>query len=215
MRSLETGDTRMIVDACLEHGLLRNQCAYVLATALHETASTMKPVREYGGEKYLKAKKYYPYVGMGYVQLTWRENYDKAGKKLGVDFLANPKLLLKAEYAAPILVIGCRDGWFTGKKLSDYITLTNSDFVGARRIVNGTDKAQQIAIYARQYDKLLKGVGYGVEPTPALPSDPGKVFHVEDKPLSINPGPAPKTEERNIFWRALFAVLGWFSAPKK
>lgn len=45
------------------------------------------------------------------------------------------------------------------------------------------------------------------KPIPALPSEPGKVFHVEDKPLSINPGPAPKTEERNIFWRALFAIL--------
>ena len=103
---LARGDTRMIIDACIDHGLLRNQCAYVLATAYHETAHTMKPVREYGGEAYLRAKKYYPYVGMGYVQLTWKENYEKAGKRFGVDFVKHPKYLLKPEYANSVALAG-------------------------------------------------------------------------------------------------------------
>ena len=163
---LKTGDTRLIIDACKQHGLLRNQTAYVLATAWHETAHTMKTVREYGGEAYLRKKKYYPYVGMGYVQITWQENYRKASQKLGVDFLANPKLLLKPEYAAPILVIGMKDGWFTDRKLADYITLYKSDFRQARKIVNGMDKADQIAGYAKLYDDLLKADGYGEFPLP-------------------------------------------------
>jgi hypothetical protein len=161
---LSKGDTRLIINVCAANGLLRNQCAYVLATAFHETAHTMKPVREYGGETYLKKKKYYPHVGMGYVQLTWLANYDKASRKLGVDFVTNPKLLLKPEYAAKILVIGMQEGWFTGRKLSDYVTLYRSDFKGARRIVNGTDKASLIAGYAAQYDALLKAEGYGSSP---------------------------------------------------
>ncbi|MDS1138573.1 carboxypeptidase [Nitratireductor indicus] len=161
MVNLTTGDTALIVETCRQHGLLRNQAAYVLATAFWETARTMKPVREYGGEKYLRSKKYYPYVGMGYVQITWLANYQKASKKLGVDFVKNPKLLLKPEYAAPILVIGSKEGWFTGKKLSDYITLSKSDFKGARRIINGTDKAAEIAKLAQEYDALLKASGYG------------------------------------------------------
>ena len=79
-----------------------------------------------------------------------------------MDFIKNPKLLLEPKYAAPILIIGMQEGWFTGKKLSDYITLQKSDFVNARRIVNGTDKAGLIAGYAKEYDKLLLNEGYGV-----------------------------------------------------
>lgn len=159
--NLNLGDTRRIVSACLNHGLLRNQVAYVLATAFWETARTMKPVREMGGEKYLRSKKYYPYVGMGYVQLTWRENYQKASDRLSVDFVRNPKLLLDPVHATEILVQGMKEGWFSGKKLSDYITLQASDFVEARRIVNGKDKASDIARIAQDYDADLKAEGYG------------------------------------------------------
>jgi len=160
--NLTKGDTRLIINECKAQGLLRNQVAYVLATTRWETASKMKPVREYGGEKYLRSKRYYPYVGMGYVQLTWAENYKKAGKELGVDFMADPKKLLRPEYAVLILVKGMVEGWFTGKRLNHYITLSKSDFVNARRIINGTDKKHEIASLARQYDKLLHAEGYGV-----------------------------------------------------
>lgn len=163
--NLNLGDTQLIIEECKTRGLLRNQCAYVLATAYWETARTMKPVREYGGEKYLRSKPYYPYVGMGYVQLTWRAGYEKSSKKLGVDFVQHPKKLLDPKWAAPILVLGMKEGWFTGKKLSDYITLQRSNFIDARRIVNGTDRAYEIADLAQQYDKDLIEVGYGVEDT--------------------------------------------------
>lgn len=162
--NLTLGDTKLIIEEAKKKGLLRNELAYVLATAYHETAHTMKPVREYGGETYLKKKSYYPYVGMGYVQLTWEKNYKKASDKLGVDFVKNPKLLLEARYAVQILIVGMVEGWFTTKKLSDYITLKKSDFVGARRIINGTDRADTIADYAKEYDKLLKDSGYGEAP---------------------------------------------------
>lgn len=159
--NLDLGDTRLIIAECVKQGLLRNQCAYVLATSYWESARTMRPVREYGGEKYLRGKKYYPYVGMGYVQLTWLANYKKASAKLGVDFVANPKLLLEPNHAVKVLVTGMREGWFTGKKLADYVTLSKSDYVGARRIVNGTDKAAQIAKIAIQYEAALNVIGYG------------------------------------------------------
>lgn len=178
--NMNLGDTRLLIEVGRKHGLLRNEMAYVLATAYHETAHTMKPVREYGGEKYLRSKKYYPYVGMGYVQLTWKENYEKASRKLGVDFVSNPKLLLEPKYSAEIIVVGMKEGWFTGKKLSDYITLNRSDFEGARRIVNGTDRAALIAGYARSYDKLLKAEGYGESSGPSDTStiQPEKVGHI-------------------------------------
>lgn len=201
--NLTLGDTRLIIAACKKEGLLRNQAAYVLATAYHETAHTMKPVREYGGETYLKKKAYYPYVGMGYVQLTWLANYRKASKKLGVDFVKNPRLLLKAEYAAPILVIGSRDGWFTGKKLSDYITLSRSDFTGARKIINGTDRAKAIAEIAVGYDALLKRDGYGED---------GAIKIETTVSGSLPPIKATEPAKGASFWAQLItAILRYFS----
>nr|WP_273728229.1 hypothetical protein [Brucella gallinifaecis] len=129
-------------------------------------------------------------MGRGYVQITWKVNYEKAGKVLGVDFLAKPELLLKAEYAAPIIIADMVEGWFTGKKLSDYITLQKSDFKGARRIVNGTDKADLIAGYAREYDKALLNEGYGVDTI------------IEAKPNDVLPEPAVEKpiSKSSRFW---------------
>lgn len=169
---LELGDTRLLIAKAKKHGLLRNQLAYLLATAYWETARSMKPVREHGGEKYLKSKKYYPYVGMGYVQLTWKANYKKASDKLGIDFLQYPQKLLDPVYASEIIVIGMKEGWFTGKKLSDYITISKSDFKNARKIINGTDKQNEIADIAKKYDKLLVLDGYGVETPPEATGKP-------------------------------------------
>jgi hypothetical protein len=186
--NLNLGDTRLIIDTCRKAGLLRNQAAYVLATAYWETARTMKPVREYGGESYLRSKSYYPFVGMGYVQLTWRKNYEDWSKRLGVDFVANPKKLLEPQNAVRVLVDGMRLGTFTGKKLADYITLSASDFAGARRIVNGTDKAASIAAIARDYDASLKAEGYGTAAPTVLP-------------------PAPANDNKPNWLVALFAAL--------
>ena len=193
--NLTLGDTRLIINTCKRHNLLRNQCAYALATAYHETAHTMKPVREMGGEAYLRKKKYYPYVGMGYVQLTWKTNYQKASDKLGVDFVANPKLLLKPEFASEILVVGSRDGWFTTRKLSDYITLYKSDFVGARRIINGTDKADLIANYAKKYDALLKAEGYGEGKPPVETYTPWTPSKVPLPPVTVPDSQIPSSDE--------------------
>jgi len=192
---LSTGDSRTIIDACKAHGVLRNQCAYVLATAFHESAHTVKPIYERGGRPYFD--KYEPgtkigrmlgnthpgdgylFRGRGYVQLTGRANYAKASAKIGVDLIRLPDLALGSANAAQILVVGMIEGWFTGRKLADYITLSSSDFVSARRIINGTDRADLIAGYAREYDALLVKDGYGVPAPPAA------------TPAPVQPIPAP------------------------
>ena len=173
---MDLGDTRLLIEEGARQGLLRNQLAYVLATAFWETARTMRPVEEafYLGrraEAHRKGLRYYPWHGRGYVQLTWRDNYRRAGEAIGVDLLADPDAALRPEVAAPVLVRGMREGWFTGKKLAEYITLQRSDFTGARRIINGTDRAGEIAALARDYDKALLAEGYGVD-TPS-PPEPG------------------------------------------
>lgn len=115
--------------------------AYMLATALHETAHTMRPVKEYGGEEYLKSKKYYPYVGRGYVQLTWDYNYLKYG------ILEDPDKALEPDFASFVLIDGMVKGTFTGRKLSEFFNVNVEDPMNARRVVNWIDQAELIATY--------------------------------------------------------------------
>ena len=137
--------------------------AYMLATAHHETDRTMQPIEEYGkgknrkyGEKYKMDGTRYTdtgniFYGRSYVQLTWYENYAKAGKKLGQDFLQNPQLVMRPDNASEIMFYGMTEGWFTGRKLGDYFSASVQDWRNARRIINGLDKADLIAGYAQQY----------------------------------------------------------------
>ncbi|EKU55866.1 chitinase class I domain protein [Acinetobacter sp. WC-323] len=136
--------------------IITTQAAYILATAWHETAKTMQPVIEYGSEKYLKSKQYYPYIGYGYVQLTWLANYKRMGDYLKIDLVKNPKLALQADIAARVMIVGMKKGMFTGKRLSDYINQHKKNYVGARHIVNGTDKAELIASYAEIFEQALE-----------------------------------------------------------
>lgn len=142
--------------------------AYVLATAFHETAATMQPIREYGkgkGKKYGVVDKTgkAPY-GRGYVQLTWRDNYLRADKELGLGgkLAANYDLALDHAIAVRVLITGCLKGWFTGKDLDDYIDgIDESDaedareFRESRRVVNGTDRADLIAKQALVFEDAL------------------------------------------------------------
>lgn len=82
-------------------------------------------------------------------------NYLNQGKKLGIDLVNNPELAERNDIAARVLVRGMIDGDFTGKKLGDYITAETYDFWGARRMINGTDKADLIAGYAEHYLNAL------------------------------------------------------------
>lgn len=146
--------------------------AYGLATAWHETAATMQPIKEYGGPAYFK--RMYDiegerpakarelgntspgdgarYAGRGYVQLTGKTNYERYG------IADTPDDAMKADVAARILVDGMSRGAFTGKALKDYLP---GDYVGARRIINAQDKAQDIAKLAIAFENALKEGGWG------------------------------------------------------
>jgi len=139
--------------------------AYILATAWHETAFTMQPIHERGQvsyfDKYEPGTKIgrdlgntlkgdgYRFRGRGYVQLTGRRNYAKAGAALHIDLVGNPDKALEPATAAKIIVFGMYEGWFTAKKLG------SQSYVEMRRIVNGVDKAEQIAGYAVKFEAAL------------------------------------------------------------
>lgn len=157
--------------------------AYVLATAMHETATAMQPIKETvmphhkdknpsdstviarldkafnDGRLRWVTKPYWRdgWFGRGYVQLTHKRNYEMASELVGVDLVASPNKAMHPEIAAKILVEGMARGMFTGKSMSDYLP---GDYINARRVVNGLDRADEIAARAKRYERALSVAGY-------------------------------------------------------
>ena len=147
-----------IREECIIQGLvLEDQIAYVIATADWETNHTLQPVVEayWMDQEYRDNLSYSPYYGRGMVQLTWEENYIKYEDILGIPLRAEPDLALQYDTALFILVHGFINGVFTGAKISDYIGEGYTDYYNARRCINGTDKANEIAAIAENIDHLI------------------------------------------------------------
>lgn len=188
MVDLDLGCTRKIILICHKEGVEDvRQIAYILATACWETARTMEPVRETLADSDEEAiarldrafsqgrlpqvsSPYWRdgYFGRGFVQLTHRHNYARVGDELGLELVENPSLALKPDVAARILVRGMMDGWFTGRSLPMFVNNDKADYINARRVVNGTDKAVAIASLASEYEWALR-VETGETP-PNLPT---------------------------------------------
>lgn len=156
------------------------ELAYVLATTRWETMHTFQPVREKrfsqanSPREWARQNVYWKtgFYGRGYVQLTWEDNYRKASQKLAglpveIDgqaqtldassLVQNPDWVMQPDVAYLIASRGMREGWFTGKKLGDYIVEGQPpDYENARRIINGTDHAADIAAMAGQFELLLR-----------------------------------------------------------
>lgn len=135
--------------------------AYILATVWHETAKTMQPIEEYGKGKGLKygkpASNGIIYYGRGHTQNTWETNYIKLTKASPIyDFHNKPELLLQMKPSIWATFYAMKTGLYTGKKLSDYFGGVNDNPIGARKIVNGTDKAELIAGHHNKFLEALK-----------------------------------------------------------
>jgi putative chitinase len=143
--------------------------AYMLATTYHEVGRSMVPVREgfaasdTGARRVVARRKYgkedpktgHVYYGRGFVQLTWPTNYKIMGKLLGLPLYEKPDLALDPVNATEIMFEGMTRGSFTGKKLATYFNDKLTDWVNARRIINGTDKAALIAGYGKKFHTAL------------------------------------------------------------
>lgn len=144
------------------------------------------------------------FSGKGYEQLTGESNYEKAENELRrqypqliasfetrtgqhFDLTDFPNQAKDREIAFAIMTLGMHQGWFTGKKLSDYITAQKTDYKGARRIINGQDRAAEIAGFAREFEKILKS---SIEATPLSENS-----YSDDSPtVSQSDGATPPTE---------------------
>ena len=157
--------------------------AYMLATAYHETGQTMQPVREtfaptdaqairrlqrasISGKRTSQANPYWKpdadgksWFGRGLVQLTYKANYQAMADVLKVDLVGHPELALTMDVALSVMFVGMIEGLFSRPRyrLGDYFDGTKADWVNARRIVNGLDRAKDIAGYGRAFYGAIRG----------------------------------------------------------
>jgi predicted chitinase len=149
--------------------------AYMLATAHHETGGRMQPVRETfaasdqaaigildrafaAGRLPQVAEPYWrrdphgeSWLGRGLVQLTHRRNYQRMADLTGVDLVARPERAMELGIAVEILFTGMLAGAFTGHRLADHFSALRADWHGARRIINGLDRAARVAAFGEAF----------------------------------------------------------------
>ncbi|WP_273794713.1 chitinase [Brucella intermedia] len=172
--------------------------AYMLATAFHETGGKIQPVRENmnyttaaqirktwpsrfknnaAAEPYVRqpqklANEVYGgrlgntepndgwfYRGDGLPQITGKSNFRKFGVMPGMNLLTSVRVMFD----------GMTKGMFTGKKLGDYFSGGANDPVGARAVVNMTDKAKLIAGYHKNFLDAIGAANAAEQPKDISP----------------------------------------------
>lgn len=153
---------QLIVSECDENGITdARQVAYILGTAYHECRfKSIKEIRAKPGTAVWRMQNAYwntGYYGRGFCQLTWRKNYQKFSTIIGIDLVKNPDEVLRPDVGAKILVIGMRDGLFSGVGLGRYFPSPPAEpnWLSARKIVNGMFQADHVATAAQKIFPLL------------------------------------------------------------
>lgn len=214
-----------------------DELAYDLGTAFHETAGTMQPITERGPRSYFNKYEPgtrigkilgntvpgdgYRFRGEGHVQNTGRRNARRASQRLNalfglkLDMEVNPGLRGDPKISALSLFIGNREGWWTGKELGAYLDgIDESDaedlreFIKARAVVNGSDKAEKIGRHALTFEAALKAAGYAPKKHAQMPVQPAKpVPAPSPAPVPQSP-PAAEPEAKRGFWTIILEIIG-------
>lgn len=125
--------------------------SYAMATGYHETSKKMWPIEEYGRGAGMAYGKPDPetkqtYFGRGDVQLTWRDNYARATKELGLnggnDLEWHADRALDPKISADVMYTGMIEGWFRSdakgrQTFQRYFGEAVDDSFNAREIING------------------------------------------------------------------------------
>jgi Chitinase class I len=165
--------------------------ANFLAQSAHETGFKMQPVEEIGGADQPYGQ---PdpetgqcYYGRGFIQITHKENYERADNEVGCDSVAHPEQQLEALISGATGYRGMQEGWFRsdshGKQtFARYFNAKTDDPYGAREIVNGDKKTvpdwsngvsigNLIAGYHRSFLAALEASLLEIDPGPEPMSD--------------------------------------------
>lgn len=226
LSQLQIDGMNAILDAWAASGMTDIRwLAYMFATTFHETGQRMQAIREtfatsdkqaiarldaaYKSGRLKVSKPYWRtgYFGRGLVQLTHLANYLKLGHILGIPLDRNPSLALQLDIAIKIMFEGMTRGLsskgdFTNKSLEDYFSDTFNDPIGARKIINGTDKAKLIASYHVSFLDALNAA------QATYIDDGRKTDHIADdvKPEDAKADDVKPSESKSL-WTILLSVF--------
>jgi hypothetical protein len=107
--------------------------------------------------------------GRGFVHVRGRAAYASWSKRLGMPddivngvavpfFVAHPAALARPHVAALTIVRGMRDGIFTGVALGTYVNDKKTDFHNARRTIDGSRHAREVAAHAEAFSRAIEAV---------------------------------------------------------
>jgi putative chitinase len=138
------------------------------------------------------------YRGHGWPQLTGRGRHKVMGERLGIPLEDKPELMLDPKVSAAALIVGMREGLFTGLKLKD----TLPSYVKSRAVINDDGRANgaKIAEIAQDFEGALVKAAYGEKSVPVEPTEPvlvpGEPTSVE---VAVEPA-APADTVQSIRW---------------
>jgi len=163
MKLLDTKIGKALVNQARAAGMKGRQLSQFLAQCAHETLN-FQYMEELGNEEYFKRydiehnpKKAnelgnikpgdgYKYRGRGFIQLTGRDNYAKAGKAIGLPLEEHPELVERPDVAAKVAI------WFWKNRVqprvsdySDTATVTKPINKGLKGLEDREQKYRAIA----------------------------------------------------------------------
>lgn len=143
----------------------------------------------------------YKFRGRNLPQFTGRRIYTLLAQSTGVDVVRDPSRALELRIGVAGMFDAMETGWFTGKKLSDYLDGPTPDFVNARRTINGVDRARDIAAFAEKFlAAIVRATMTSAGKPPERPQAP------LPPPPDMEPTPAP-SQAATGFLAALLAIL--------
>ena len=86
-----------------------------------------------------KDKRGLPYFGRGLIQITWKENYDTYGKKIGVNLVDNPEKIFIPENSYNVAIAYLTEKRGNSKK-STFDWVDDGNLTQARKSVNGGER---------------------------------------------------------------------------
>ena len=175
------GPEAALTRAAKAAGLKGTELAQFLAQCAHETGD-FAHMEELGGNKYLaqydptvnpaKAKALgntqagdgAKYKGRGFIQITGKANYTKAGQALGIDLVNNPDLAAKPDVAAKIAV------WYWQNRVSPYVQNFSDTRSVTKRINPGLAGLQDRVENFKDYQQQVAGTAAPVKVAAAAPA---------------------------------------------
>lgn len=142
----------------------------------------------------------YRYRGRGIIQLTGRDNYARAGAAIGLDFVAQPELVEKPDWAAATA------GWFWATNGCNALADADDFLAITKRINGGTNGLADRQVWLA---KVRGVIGSAVAPIPTQPAAP-----IDD--VSIPAAPGESTQEHNpmSFLASLLPMVLQMFAPR-